>query len=445
MEKHTGMTVKYWSFVIGLCFVMAVAGLSVFGRAEAASATGVVTAESLNVRTGPGTSYPKVKKDGKFVYLFKDDEVKIVGDENNFYKVKFSYNGSSVTGYSSKSYIKLLVATASPTAASDTEIIDEDSVPGAAITTATPQPTSTSTTKMVTGLKLGGKVTASALKVRTKSSVSSAQLTYKDKKISLKKNKSVTILRQKIVKGVVWYYVKFKYSGDVYLKGYVHSDYVQLTFSDTVRGTITTNSKVIVRNSAGVNDDYLLFDGAKVKLSDGKRVIIKKEAKANSMKWFKVSFKYKGETLKGYVLSNQVLYKKDTTTTKDTEATASPAPSVKPSQVPEATTDVAVTKSPAPQMTASPAPTQTPTVTEDPDIEGEVTVGPLNVRVAPGKDQDKLSYNGVDVKLAVGTNVTIHEITTYNNEAWYHVTFVYEEQELSGYVMAQYVAVSSAG
>jgi len=61
--------------------------------------------DALNVRTGPGTSYDKLK-----VQLKNKDSVDIVGEEYasdgaKWYKVNFSYNGSEMTGYVHSNYI----------------------------------------------------------------------------------------------------------------------------------------------------------------------------------------------------------------------------------------------------------------------------------------------------------------------------------------------------
>jgi len=384
-------------------------------KVSVAAVRGVVTAESLNVRSGPGANYEQVKQDGKYVYLYKDDTVQISGEENNFYKVKFTYNGKSITGYSSKAFIKITTAAKEP----ETESLPEDEVPGAAVT-ATPTPASTNTVT-VTGLKVPAKVTASSLRVRTKASTTAKQLTDEEQGVVLKKGKTVSIRRQKIVKGVVWYYIRFKYNGK-YLKGYVLSDYVQLKFSDTVKGKITTSAKMVVRNSAGVSDDYLMYNNAIVKLANGKNVKIKEETTANCKKWFKISFTYKGKTMKGYVLANHVLFRATATTSKTEQSTAS-----EPSEVTTPTSEPAT-----PSAVAG--------------VSGVVVSDKvLNVRVKPGTDKEKVTYNGTVVQLTNGKVVTILDSTVYDGAVWYYVSFSYEDTTLKGYVLGTYIEINSAG
>lgn len=417
-------------FSMGI-FLWIKVGIADFFQVEAASAQGVVTVCSLNVRKGPGAEYDSVTQDGMNVYLFENDVVNIMDEKNNFYKVKFTYNEKTVTGYSNKAYIKLLTptpkATVKPTSSPSDVIIKPNDVPNAAVK---------SSTKTVSGLKYTGKVTASALRVRTKASTSADELVYKKKKVRLYKGDKVTITQQKIVKGVVWYYVKFTFENKT-LKGYVLSDYIKLTFAETVKGKIYSTAKVYVRNSAGVTDDYLLQDDKKVSLKDGKAVKVLKEANANSKKWFRVSFSYNGENLKGYILANLVAFQVDQT------ATPSPSPTVKPTITPKVTVKPTNTITPTTTPTATAIATVKPTATVAPTqtsiSKGEVNNGPLNVRLGAGKDYDRLIYNGEYVSLPIGHVVQIVKEVTGKTENWYYVEFSYNDVEMKGYVMAQYV------
>ncbi|EOU2127288.1 SH3 domain-containing protein [Clostridium perfringens] len=56
---------------------------------------------NLNVRTGPGTSYQVIG------YLLSGDKVKILGEENGWYKVQFNASTGTKNGYVSKDYIKV--------------------------------------------------------------------------------------------------------------------------------------------------------------------------------------------------------------------------------------------------------------------------------------------------------------------------------------------------
>ncbi|MDZ5254243.1 SH3 domain-containing protein [Clostridium sp. LIBA-8841] len=56
---------------------------------------------NLNVRTGPGTNYQVLG------YLLPGNKVKILGEENDWYKVQFTTNSGIKIGYVSKKYIKV--------------------------------------------------------------------------------------------------------------------------------------------------------------------------------------------------------------------------------------------------------------------------------------------------------------------------------------------------
>ncbi len=73
------------------------------------------------------------------------------------------------------------------------------------------------------------------------------------------------------------------------------------------------------------------------------------------------------------------------------------------------------------------------------DQTGTVTASVLNVRTGAGTSYSILQYNGSDVKLSQGTEVTITETLT----GWYKVSFTYSSTTLKGYVSADYVTVSA--
>lgn len=73
--------------------------------------TGTVTATTLNVRKKPGTSGERLTSGGNPVTLKKGDKVTIISskvvDNVTWYKVSFSYNGKTLTGYVSGQYISI--------------------------------------------------------------------------------------------------------------------------------------------------------------------------------------------------------------------------------------------------------------------------------------------------------------------------------------------------
>lgn len=101
-----------------ICYIMIIsiiAGFFAYFIREQAYAytekTGIVKVDdALNVRTGPGTGYKKLTTNGKNVKLTNNAKVKIVdesyaSDGAKWYKITFSYEGGTQTGYVHSSYI----------------------------------------------------------------------------------------------------------------------------------------------------------------------------------------------------------------------------------------------------------------------------------------------------------------------------------------------------
>ncbi len=140
------------------------------------SATGTCTASSLNVRTGPGTTYSYIGS------LRKNDTCKIIGKNNNWYKILYG----SGYGYVSANFVKI--------------VTPQTSTP----TTSTP---SSSTTPTYTAT---GTVTCDTLNIRTGPGTSYSKVG------SLHKNNTVKIAAEvndwyKIVYGTGYAYVSADY------------------------------------------------------------------------------------------------------------------------------------------------------------------------------------------------------------------------------------------
>lgn len=394
--------------------------------------SGVVIAESLNVRSGAGATFSQVKVNGKVVYLHKSDPVQILDEQNGFYKIQFYISGKKVSGYSSKAFIqasgdtgtKKETGTSKKNSGTDTdkgEEILENTLPGTAATSQAPI--------TVSGIKVPAKITASALRVRSKASTTSKQVMVDEKPVSLVKGTSVSIRKQKIVNGNVWYYIRVKYEGQT-VRGYVVSDYVQLKCTTPIAGKITTDSKLVVRNTPGVSDDYVMHNKTIVKLANNKKVKIKGEAVANCKKWLKISFTYKNKTREGYVLSNRVLFYVDT------------PPATENAETPPSTDTTTETTTTVPETVSGGAATGN---TQE-GVPGIVRSDKaLNVRVEPGTDKDKVTYNGTVVQLLDGKAVTIRDSKVFDGAIWYYVSFVYEDNILHGYVLGNYIDINSAG
>lgn len=87
--------------------------ISTYCKQTAATVTGTITGDYVNVRSGPGTNYGIIRSGNSNVMLRKGTVVTILERQNGKYptnstwcKVKFSYNGSTTIGYVITTYIK---------------------------------------------------------------------------------------------------------------------------------------------------------------------------------------------------------------------------------------------------------------------------------------------------------------------------------------------------
>ncbi|MGB8452981.1 MAG: SH3 domain-containing protein [Anaerocolumna sp.] len=335
MKKRT----LYKWIVIVLCLVFICHKWITFTALKTLAATsGTVTATSLNIRSGPGTNYDKVKVNGSEAFLKKGEKMTILSEKSGWYKISFTYNGKKLEGYVMDDYVK--VSNSTPTTPTKKP-------------TATPTPTDTPD-KTVTDFKIAGSVIATNLNVRQKPSTKSTKIA------SLPKSQKVTVLNETIVGSGKWYRITFKASNKS-KTGYVLSDFVKLTLSSGIKAAV--NSKTKVKLKTGAADSYKSVTNAKgsaITLSNKKAVTITKETTdAKGKKWFKVSFTVSSVKYSGYILGNQVLI-------KSTAVTATPTPTPTPTPEPAVTPAISPTPSVTPTDTVTPAPSDLPTGTETP-------------------------------------------------------------------------------
>lgn len=240
-----------------------------------------------------------------------------------------------------------------------------------------------------TQLKIPGKVIATNLNVRKSASRKAAQLVDGKTKVALKKNTAVTILAEKTVSGEKWYQVSFKLNGAT-KKGYVLSDYVQLTLKKTVPAAISSKTAVKIRTGAGDKKAYLKVSNKVVSLKKGTACTILKETTVSGKKWYQIQFLVSKKTYKGYILASQVAFQAE----------------------------------------------------EEKKI-GTVTASSLNVRQAAGTDKEILKYDGNNVRLTKGQTVTITGESKVEKVTWYKIAFTYQKKSLSGYASGEYIKIGS--
>ncbi|PEL12344.1 N-acetylmuramoyl-L-alanine amidase [Bacillus sp. AFS017336] len=158
------MLLKLWNNVLKIGMILSILSSSLFFGVNSSKAattqSGVVTAASLNMRTGPSTAYSKI------MTLKKGNKLTITERKNGWYKFKFSKK----IGWASAKYIKLFKKT--PTAPK---------------------------------VLFSGEITASSLNVRTSPSVTGKVITTlkKGTKVSIVEKKS-TWYRINTTKGYGW-------------------------------------------------------------------------------------------------------------------------------------------------------------------------------------------------------------------------------------------------
>ncbi len=248
-----------------------------------------------------------------------------------------------------------------------------------------------------------GKVTVNKLNVRTNAGTKYSVLKENGKKVQLKKNTTVTILKEKSG----WYYVSFTYNKKS-LKGYVSKTYVgsiKTTSSATPVATTTrtgtiNDSPVNVRKGPGTSYAKVTSGGKNVSLKKGAKVIIYSEHTG----WYYVSATFDNKAIKGYVSKTFV------------------------------TVD-----------SSSKAPTTNSTTTTTSSLNYKVaakTRDSLKVRTAAGTKASQLKYNKVNVVLKKSQTVYLRNETVKNGQKWYYISFTYSGKTCYGWVSGDYVQLT---
>ena len=434
-------------------------------QAEAKSKTGVVIANSLNIRTGAGTNYDKLQVNGAYAYLTKGQTVTIVEESTGWYYIKFNFNGESLKGYVSADYIRV-----------NSDETEEKITP-----TPTPKPTVTPTPKAtptpttsVEGISITlvtdeilndvpGVVNASILNVRSKASTSGSVVA------KLKLGSSITIVNELITSTGKWYKIEVNDTSKV---GYVLSDYISIEFDSSVKGYIRSDSKVYPRTKASNSGTYIKSSaGKKIGLSDEKSVTILAEKTVENEKWFQISFKVSKVTYKGYVKAEQVrfkqtVYEEEQTVTKEPTVTAKPTTTNEPTKAPT------VTKEPTPTPTATITPVATPTPTES--VVPTTTITPVptttatpsttpssspytiyggnlyncysaTLYVTPGYGQSQLTDEYMNLIYVTNSEpIAVYERVEMNGTYWYYIGVNKNSKMYYGYLLHEFVQLNSS-
>lgn len=310
--------------------------------------TGTLTANDVNARTGPGTSYSKYKVFDKG-YSFKILSEKAV-DGTLWYS--FIYSGRTL--WISGKYVSLNGSSGGETGTSSTTATKA--------TTTTKTTTSTTKNDTTTSQTKTGTVTGSPVNIRKGAGTNYAKVT------SVNKGYTFTITGQKTVSGTVWY--SFTRNGSTV---WISGQFVKV--STTTNGTTTTKndsgaqtvktgtvkaSPVNIRKGAGTN--Y-----AKVtSVNKGYTFTVTGQKTVNGVVWY--SFTRNGSTV--WICGTYVNVTTKTITTASTTTTTKPTSTTKSTTSSTAST----TKS----TTSSTTTTTTTTTTKSTTSTTESTTNPTS-------------------------------------------------------------------
>ena len=272
-------------------------------KVQAAGETGVVTASLLNVRTGAGTDYQNVKTSaGTSVQLAAGTKVTILEtltaekDGSSWYKVSFSFEGESLSGYASAQYIAI-----------------DTTAPSATPTTAPASTTPITTYRYETTyrkIKVAGRLSQ---KRAVYKKAGGRQLKVSKKAVILSKGKKVTITGEKLVKNKKWFKISFKYKKKT-RTAYIRNIYVKMTLKTGACAVIANLKKAAkVHTKAGASAPYKKKGKTIIKIPKGATVKITKEKlpAGTKTKWYKLSFDYNGSQKTGWVSSKFVKLAKE--------------------------------------------------------------------------------------------------------------------------------------
>ncbi len=352
MNRYT----NYRRLAFVLCLSLLIPNLKFLRTFDVyASKTGSVTATSLNVRSGPGTTYSIVQVNNSNVFVKQKDTITILDEKDGWYYISTKFNGKTVKGYVLDEFVKVensseeeetsptKTPTKTPTKA------PTDSPTKTPTTSPTPTPVKSSNED---DFKVAATVIASSLNVRKEASTSSAKVG------GLKKNAGVTVWKEIESKTGKWYKITYIENKKT-ITGYVLSDYIKLTLSTSIKANVKSSSNIKIRKTASDSGKYVTNSkGTTISLKDGKSITITKEVTdSKNQKWFYISFKVSDVSYKGYILASKVLIRPTLNI-----VTPTPTPTMAPTNAPTKAPTPTPTKAPTPTPTKVPStPTPTPT------------------------------------------------------------------------------------
>ena len=284
MNRKVFYTILGMTILCGLVFFHS-------GNSLAANQTGIVTASSLNVRTGAGTSYDILQYNNANVLLAKEDKVTILEKLSGWYQVSFVKDNTTLTGFVSSNYIAIEQASTA--------------VPAPTVT-----PASTSEPTITYRYETSYQPVSVGAKVLKKSKLYKAngKSVYKvgRKKMSLAKGKKIKVIGEKTLKGKKWFHVSFTYKKKK-RTAYIPEYYVTMTLKTKPTAKVNSLKKSIkLYKKAKSGSTVVKSRKKKVTLKKNTAVTILSNKVVKKKKWYRISAKYKNKTVKGWTLSKYI-------------------------------------------------------------------------------------------------------------------------------------------
>lgn len=396
------------AMLLCISLLLSVAGVNLTSVA-AAKKTGIITASSLNVRTGPGTTYDKLVVNGVNAYLKQGETVTILKESSGWYYIKFEFCQTTAKGYVSADYVQVEeTSTSEPT--------PEVTPTPTATPTLAPTPTTTGviyTTELevdeITN-EIAAAVNVSVLNLRSKASTSGTVVA----KLSL--GTLVTITNELNTENGKWYKIEVDETGAC---GYVLSDYISILFDETIKSYLNVSAAIYPRKTASEKGAYLKTSGGKkLSLKNEKAVTVIAEKTVKNVKWFRISFKVSGVSYKGYVKADLVHFKQTVYAKEE------------------------VTETPTPTPTKKVTPTEAAK-----QIQGAVLRNNMTVTIysSPGFGQcNVVDQYGSLVYIYQFKPFAVYEKVTIDGYDWYYVGTKQNDSLFYGYILVDYVKLDTS-
>ncbi len=214
------------------------------------------------------------------------------------------------------------------------------------------------------------------------------------------------MFKKKLIKGVISAFAVIIFC-TAFIQTAKESGGTATVLAATKKVVVSTTDKLRVRTGAGQNFEHLSSDGVLVYLLKDKKANLRGEKiAADGVKWYKISFKFNGKSVKGFVSSSfaKVVTVKTTATT--------------------------TTKVTAPALEE----------TGEYSYTAEVNAKGLRLRTDAGTDKPQYKLGNSGVVLPEGQIV---EITGEKNDKsgarWYKIKTTYDGNEIEGYLTAEFV------